>query len=368
MARFSIFLSDMGAGGAQRVATNLSVAMGHPDHPTPLITLSAPDSNFYPLPPAVNRVALGVAGESRGLAKLTANWTRVRALRRVLREVRPDLVVAMMPTSTILAVLATRGLGIRVVGSERNFPGRRRLPRPWALARKLFYRFADGHVAQTREEAAWLTRHTGARNVTVIPNAVSWPLPAHAPRIDPASLIAPQRRLLLAVGTKPAQKGFDLLLPAFAALAGQHPDWDLAIVGVEPEQPEIARLVAEHDPGGRVILPGRVGSVGDWYARADLFVLSSRFEGFPNALLEAMAAGCACLSFDCDTGPRDIITPGEDGLLVTAEDAAALRDGLDRLMSNEALRAAFAARAVSVRARFSPERIYAQWLTYLESV
>ncbi len=110
-----------------------------------------------------------------------------------------------------------------------------------------------------------------------------------------------------------------------------------------------------------MLLPGRAGNIAEWFARADIFALSSRYEGFPNVLLEAMAAGCACISFDCDTGPREIIRDEVDGLLAPPENVDAMAAGLERLMRDEELRKTLAARAVEARDRFAPDRILAQW-------
>jgi len=120
--------------------------------------------------------------------------------------------------------------------------------------------------------------------------------------------------------------------------------------------------------GSRVFLPGRVGNVGEWYARADLYVMSPRFEGFPNALVEAMAYGLPVVSFDCDTGPRDIIIHGVNGLLVPPENVVGLTEALEQLMGDAALRQCFAMRAVEVRERFSMMRIAAVWETFFEEI
>jgi glycosyltransferase involved in cell wall biosynthesis len=109
--------------------------------------------------------------------------------------------------------------------------------------------------------------------------------------------------------------------------------------------------------------------MGDWYGRADLYVMSSRFEGFPNTLAEAMAHGCAVVSFDCDTGPRDLIRQEQDGLLVTpAGDVAALTQALDRLMGDDSERQRIAAHAVEVRERYSMGKILSLWDSLFDSV
>jgi len=124
------------------------------------------------------------------------------------------------------------------------------------------------------------------------------------------------RRIVLAVGRFTKVKGFDLLIKAFAGIAIAYADWDLVILGEGPERSDLEAQVEALGLGHRVKLPGRAGNMPDWYARADLFVMSSHFEGFPLVLVEAMAHGCPAVSFDCDTGPRDIIRDEMDGRLV----------------------------------------------------
>ena len=167
--------------------------------------------------------------------------------------------------------------------------------------------------------------------------------------------------LMLAVGTKPHQKGFDRLLAAFARLAPRHPSWHLVILGLDPASGSHRRAVADlvaqwqADPllRQRVHLPGPVGNVADWYGACDLFVLSSRYEGFPNVLLEAMVSGCACLACACPTGPEEIVRHGQDGWLVPAEaDAALLERELERLIDDPLLRRRLGSEARAVRQRY----------------
>jgi len=223
-------------------------------------------------------------------------------------------------------------------------------------------------TALTSESADWLKTHTSARRVAVIPNAALWPLPRQSPRITPDSLCHAGRRLLLAVGRLEVQKGFDLLVDAFINLAKRYSDWDLVILGEGPQHAPLQDEVRAAGLEKRVLLPGRVGNVGEWYERADLYVLSSRFEGFPNALAEAMAHGLAAVSFDCETGSRDIIRHGVDGLLVPPGDVAGLTAALAHLMGIATLRRQFAKRAVEVRERFSMERIAGTWEELFEEI
>ena len=203
----------------------------------------------------------------------------------------------------------------------------------------------------------------------VIANPVIWPIPSFPPRTDPDDVLSSERKTVLAVGSKPRQKGFDLLVHAFAALADDFPEWDLVILGVDSGNPDLAsiqQLASDAGVAQRLLLPGRVGNIADWYRRADLFVLSSRYEGFPNVLLEAMACGCPCVAFDCTTGPRDMIEDGVNGVLVPADSVEELTRAMVRLMADSALRSAVASRAVSVKETFSEQRIMQMWQRVLQ--
>jgi len=340
-----------------------------------IVTLKPVEGDFYEVPHDVARLSLDLPSSGGWLDRATINMRRVAALRRLLKSDRPAVVIGMMTACSVLAVLAALGTPVRMVVSERNNPRRKNTRRSWAWLRRYLYRFADAHVAQTRDTALWLKGFVGSAIVRVIPNAVSWPLPAGGKRRDPAVLLRDDDRCVLAVGTKWHQKGFDLLVDAFAGAAASATEWKLVIAGLEGSEgmPGDAVGLLEKRAerlgiGDRVRFPGMVGNMSDWYEKADIFALSSRYEGYPNVLLEAMAAGCACVAFDCDTGPRDVVTTEIDGLLVRPEDTDALKAGLERLMEDSDLRSRLAEKAVEVRSRFSEEKVFEQWASLLEEL
>jgi glycosyltransferase involved in cell wall biosynthesis len=228
--------------------------------------------------------------------------------------------------------------------------------------RRITYQWAAGVVMQTQEGLRWLNAKIPRAQGVVIPNPVLLPLPTAEPILHPDRVVLAGRRLLLAVGRLDKGKQFGQLLDAFAVLAPQYPSWDLVILGEGPEGLELEQRAARLKLGQRVILPGRAGNIGDWYRRADLFAVTSRYEGFPNTLAEAMAHGCAAVSYDCDTGPRDIIRHEQDGLLVSpVGDVAELTRALGRLMGSDEERSRMGQRAREVRDRYSLEKILAMW-------
>ena len=168
-------------------------------------------------------------------------------------------------------------------------------------------------------------------------------------------------RRILAVGRLAAVKGYSRLLSAFHRVALRFPDWSLTILGEGPERRALEQQVRELDLEGRVSMPGNVNSPSDWMAEADFLVMSSHHEGFPCVLGEAMACGLPVISFDCDSGPRDIIRHEVDGLLVTPDDISGLAAAMERLMSDEGARARMASRATEIRDRYGLEIILNQW-------
>ena len=368
-----LFIGTLKAGGAERVTVWLATELLRRGHDVVVLTHASPEADFFSLPEGIRRETVGFdEGRDTLLGKLVINIRRCLRVRRVLRRHGATAILAMMPHESVMAVVSSLGLRMKVVVSERNAPWHRRQDRIWTALRRIVYRFSDAQVAQTRPIADWLRKETGSRNVAIIPNAVQPTLPSGPPVVRPEHCLRPGRKLLLAVGTKPYQKGFDLLVAAFAQVADRHPDWDLAIPGLLPSRVEegisgqdILDSAARAGLADRVVLPGHLGNMADWYAAADVFVLSSRFEGFPNVLVEAMGAGRACLAFDCDTGPGEILQDEVDGLLVRDLTADALAAALERAMGDPDLRARLAAAAPAVARRYEPEKVLDAWCVVL---
>lgn len=374
MKKVLILIGSLTSGGAERVAVALSRFLAEDGYSVAIATTDPRDRDFYVLDPRIQRIELTSSVKRPRRLRFLGSLSRLRELRHVVHTYQPNVVIGMMTTFAVLAILATTGSSSRVIVSERNYPGRKTTSRAWALLRKALYRFADAHVAQTLEGANWLRQNVSARNVHVISNSVAWPVPSCPPRVPTAALVPAERNVLLAVGNKAYQKGFDLLVDAFGRVAQGYPEWDLVILGLEGVQDKaddararLHALVLEAGLAGRVHMPGMVGNVTEWYERADLYVLSSRYEGFPNVLLEAMAAGCACVAFDCDTGPRDIIEHGVSGILVPPEDTTALAAAIQRLMDDHSLRDQLGRAAVSVRERFSEKFVFGRWKALIDN-
>jgi glycosyltransferase involved in cell wall biosynthesis len=356
------FIYALNGGGAERVTATLASHWSAKGWEVTVVSLVSSGSDAYEIDPGIRRVVLDMGGESPNLvAAIRQNLRRAAALRKLLLQLRPDVAIAMESRANILLPLAARGLRLVTVGSERTFPPRSPLSAVWNRLRRFAYGRTDAVVALTSECAEWIRENTSARRIPVIPNPAGWPLVAHVPVVDPALLCQPGRKILLAAGRLIPEKNVGMLIDAFSALAMRHLEWDLVIAGEGRERAALERKVQAAGLGSRILFVGRVGNLGDWYRRADLYAMTSHFEGFPNTLAEALAHGVPAVSVDCETGPRDIIRHGVDGFLVAPGDMDGFQRALDLLIGDAELRAQFAGRAIDARTRFSLEQISSLW-------
>jgi glycosyltransferase involved in cell wall biosynthesis len=167
--------------------------------------------------------------------------------------------------------------------------------------------------------------------------------------------------VVIAAGRLVRDKGFDLLIDAFAQIADQQPAWQLHIYGDGVSRRTLQRRIADRGLEGRAVLKGATPALGEAMARASIYALSSRSEGFGMVMVEAMSKGTAVVSFDCPRGPAEILRNGRDGVLVPAEDVEALAAALDELMSDDARRARLAAAALERSREYELPKVARQW-------
>jgi len=360
--KISFIIGSLRMGGAQRVGAHLVGEWIKRGWEVKLIaTYSGGGESVYPIPPDARLVYLADM-VPKGCTGMAGRIARLRALRSILSLDKPDVIVSFMTDANIAMMLATVGLSFRRIVSERAYPPRDKVSALYAWLRRLTYPKADLVVFQTNKGAHWLSDEIPAARGCVIPNPVVFPLPVFQPLRIPGEFVPPAAKIMLSVGRMTEQKGFPLLIQAFEQQAARHLEWQLVILGAGPDREYLDELVQRSTYASRIHMPGPAGNLADWYRRCDLFVMSSTFEGFPNTLVEAMAHGCAVVSFDCETGPGDIVRHGLDGILVSkVGDVSELSAALGRLMDDEDLRRSLSQRAVNVRERFSSEKIMTMW-------
>jgi glycosyltransferase involved in cell wall biosynthesis len=283
-------------------------------------------------------------------------WTDVQLV-RLLRTRRAGVLIGTRPGLNLLAGLVA-GPGMAKVGQEHmhlsNHPRKLQRAMRWGYAR--LDALAVLTESDLREYGELLD---GSARVEQIPNAVT-PLAGEISDLSSKTVVA--------LGRLRHQKDFRRLIRAFAQVAAKHPDWKLKIFGDGPNRERLEQLIVELGLESNVELPGPVRNVGPELAAASMYALSSRREGFPMVLLEAMSKGLPVVSFDCPTGPREIVRSGENGLLVPHQDVDALAAAMIRMIEDEDLRRRCGAGALATAERYSIDVIGARWEQLLAEV
>ncbi|KVP52242.1 glycosyltransferase family 4 protein [Burkholderia ubonensis] len=357
--KIMLVVGSLGGGGAERVAATLVNAWAERgDDVTLVSTFSGRGDCFYEISSRVRIVYLADLVRSTATGALNA-WRRFIALRRLIRTTRADVVVSFLAHVNIAVIAASRGTAVPVIACEHTNPIAAPRGRFQRFMARCLYPRADVLTVLTAGIVDPLCKEIPAlRNVVVLPNPVDadvlrfWKMPG-----TPGS-----RKRVLAAGRLHPIKQFDVLIDAFSTLAHEFPDWDLYIWGEGPTRDALARQIGALKLDGRVFLPGMTRELWAEMANADIYALTSHFEGLPMAMMEAMAIGLPCVAFDCPSGPRELTRDGRDGVLVDRRDVGGLVAALRELFSSEYLRGELGRKAAaSVRERFSTAVILARW-------
>jgi glycosyltransferase involved in cell wall biosynthesis len=350
---------DNMAGGVERMIISIMNALS-PDHDVSLLTWDGERAAaFYPMAARVSWYRLDI-GDPRVKASLATILARLAKVRRLVNNIAPDVIVCFQGGSFRSMQLYTAGLGIPLIAAERTSPSlydhanSRRL----RFIEHQSFRFARRITIQFERYRDLYPAYLRARMVTI-----ANPVPQALRLARPDVTGAEGRWRLLSVGRLGYQKNFSVLIDAFAGLAERFPDWDLRIVG-EGEDRDALEAQVSRLPGlkGRVSLPGAIREVEREYVAAHLFCLSSRWEGFPNALAEALAHGLPAVGFAGCDGVPDLIEPGQNGALAAGNgDAAGLADALAPLMADTAKRASLGSNAVASVVGYRLEEIVRLW-------
>jgi len=322
----AVVISDLGGGGAQKVLIQMLGAWKARGHRIVVVTLSEGQDDFFTLPNGIERIALNSTGTSTGFFDaISNNILRISEIRRVIKQVRTDLVISFIGTTNVLTVAATRFLPTKVVVSERNDPSRQSLGRFWDFLRKKLYPLADIVTANSPGALQVMADYVPADQLMLVPNPISSP--------NNYATINFQKPQLLAVGRLYPQKAYDILIRALAESHIRDFGWGLTILGDGPLASELRSLADSIGVSDLINWEGHVSDPYPYYNSASAFVMASRYEGVPNALLEAMGTGIPCIVSDSIDGVSDLIIHEETGLLVQTDNSQYLAKMMDRVMA-----------------------------------
>ncbi|WP_283432295.1 glycosyltransferase [Neorhodopirellula lusitana] len=349
--RMACVIHSLDGGGAERVMAGLASRLADRGHEVTLMTLDDGRADRHKVSGRVQRTPLSVLSTAQRPVSL---WKRLVAIRRAIRGGEYQVVLSFCDWTNVLTLLAT--IGLRgcppIVVSERSDPARQSLGPVREWLRRRVYRRAAAVVCLSSDVAATLTRMTGVTPI-VIGSAVE--------EVAPAEPVAPtdgEPLRLIAMGRLEHEKGFDRLLRAVVELQMVQgvPDWRLAILGDGSEAEPLRLLAQELGVADRVEFMGWVSPVSSCLQASDVFVLPSRYEGFPSAMLEAMAAGVAVVAVDAGGSVRDTIRHGENGWLVKNQ-VESLTEGLSHVLIDTKLRQQMASNGPDTARQFSWPRM-----------
>lgn len=348
--KIQFIISSLSSGGAERVLSNLANHLSK-KHEITIVTFSC-EEPFYFLSENIQLIKLDLLKKSKNIFDSVKNTIdRIFTLRKIMKGLEPDVNISFMTHTNILSIIAAKLTTQKIIVSERtiyDFDDSRILN----FFRRVTYPFCDYLIAQTQADKQ---HYHFMNNVQVIYNPIS---------LDCIEKKKKQK-IILAVGRLDKQKGFDNLIYAFSKL--QNNDWTLCIAGDGEEKNNLEHLAKTLNVLNIEFLGNRK-DIYDWYAKSSIFVLSSKKEGFPNVLLEAMANSCAVVSFDCPSGPAEIIEDGKNGILVENQNIEKLTEAMQRLINDDNLRETFSKEASKAIEKYSIIIIGDYWENIIQKV
>lgn len=343
------------SGGTERVGSMLANGLSESGYEVVLASITCGDNPFFPLNKEIKVVSL-FNSPGRTLYR-TPNL--IYRIRRLLKEERIDTLIVVETMAVLFTLPAIIGLSVKHVcwehfnfNSDLGKRGRR-------IARQLAARYCDSVVTLTeRDKQYWLQGTQHKSQIKAIANPCPFSIQDYDKQTD--------TKIVLAVGRLTYQKGFDLLLESWLKVNKAKTDWKLKIVGEGEDRANLTNFIEKNELTDSVELVGSTDEISDYYKEAEIFCLSSRFEGFPMVLLETLAFGLPVVSFDCDTGPAEVLE-NTGSILVPQSDTDQLAFSLLYLIRDKELRDTISLASKEKAEIYQPEKIINQWISILES-
>jgi glycosyltransferase involved in cell wall biosynthesis len=350
------YINAIHDGGAERVIIQLAHHFAEVGYRSILVT-SFVDINEYPVPDNVERIS--IEQEQIMQSKLKRNVSRIVALRKLCKKYKPAALISFMAEPNFRALVATVGLPVKNIVSVRNDPNREYGGNLGGFVGKHMIPHADGCVFQTEEAKGWFPKDFQKKSA-VIMNDVDKVF-FETERIGGSHIVT--------LGRLSLQKNQKLLINAYSKIAQKYPETDLLIYGIGALKDELEEQIRALGLNNRVQLMGLTNDAPTILSNAGYFLLSSDYEGMPNALMEALAVGVPCISTDCPCGgPRMLINNGKNGLLIPVGDENKLVEALECVLSNKEYAERLGKNAKNEAYKYRTEKVFEQWKNYIEKI
>ena len=353
--KISFVADQMRMGGAERVVASLSNEFVSLGHTVNIVMINEHESrSTYTLNKNVVLTPVKKPGTKNNA------FEKISLLRKVIKDIRPDILISFQNHIHVFTHIAACGLNIPHIVSERSDPEQYPKSKVMRILRSLIFKKASGCVYQTEYAKTFFSKKVQSKSI-VIPNPIVL-------MCEPSGPFKREKRIV-AVGRLAAPKNYDMMIRAFALFSKRIPGYKLVICGEGELRSHLESLAGELDLADNIVLPGHLENPHEFVCGSSVFLLSSDFEGMPNALLEAMALGVPVVSTDCLCGGlAELISDGGNGLIVPVGDYKAMADALVRVIRNPILSTNLSESASLIRRDYSVERIAERWLGYLKSL
>lgn len=355
-----IACNRLGVGGSERVAVVLANGFANNGHQVFLVSNLLDEITY-----TINKNVTLLPLFSCNKPKVKKWFSAIPNMRKHLQEYHPDVVIGIIGTYALISRIASIGMDIPIIMTEHNS-----FERPLSAPMNKWTRFEKFCLNKIYKYITVLTeadkRVIGRRlkNVVVMPNPLS---------LEPITTLLEKEKIILAAGRLDAWhvKGFDLLIEAWGRIASKHPDWVLQIAGSYNNVRNmefLQSLVEEKGLVNRVIFLGFQKEIAELYKKTEIFVLSSRYEGFGLVLIEAMSQGCACIACDYKGRQAEIIQNQKEGIVCQSENVIDLVDAIEKLISNSVLRKNIQMAGIDRSKYYSIESTIERWEKYLSEI
>ncbi len=357
--KIAFYIGSLSMGGAERVIVNLAAYFHSCGYKVTIVTKEQ-DSDEYPVPEGVTRILADIVGDEISSNRLLNLYRRIAKLRNIWKQLKPDYIVSFIKKNNFMAIASAVGLHIPVIVSVRSNPAREYPDKVTRLLVRVLFSQAAGVVLQTRQAKGFFPAAVQKKAV-VLPNSLN-------EKFLQIGYDGERKKEIVWVGRMDSNKNPKMLLQAFVEVAEKYPDWTVKFIGEGYQREELEKFCEKRNLVKQVSFLGRVDDVPGVIQSAAVFVLTSKQEGMPNALIEAMVSGLAVVSTDCPCGgPAELIDTGVNGILIPVDDEKALTEALDKLLSDDEYRKRLSENAKKLIEKVHPDIVNRQWLSYIES-